>query len=213
MEVRAGQPAFFIWKISGIFLNIFFCVPQKNVNAVWNDHAFYIGWPYMPFFPARVLARISILPKISRFWLCLRVQTDRSSKYHTDSSLCFQNTLEVLWCQTLIGLSHAALSRTHLICMCICIALTVDPTFSHTMIGPLCTMPACYWSNYFSIITFSKYKNRKTKPKQILARTCPGKMARMVTLFYMQLVIFKNCSLFIWSVEKKKVTWIRKTIL
>ncbi len=46
-------------------------------------------------------------------------------------------------------------------------------TFSHTMIGPLCIMPACYWSNYFSIITFSKYENRKTKTKQILARTCP----------------------------------------
>ncbi len=28
-------------------------------------------------FPRRILARISILPKISRIWLCLRVQTDR----------------------------------------------------------------------------------------------------------------------------------------
>ncbi len=28
-------------------------------------------------FPGCVLARISILPKISRIWLCLRVQTDR----------------------------------------------------------------------------------------------------------------------------------------
>ncbi len=34
-----------------------------------------LGWPYV--FPGRVLARISILPKISRIWLCLRVQTDR----------------------------------------------------------------------------------------------------------------------------------------
>ncbi len=26
-------------------------------------------------------------------------------------------------------------------------------------------MPACYWSNYFSIITFSKYENKaKTNP-------------------------------------------------
>ncbi len=49
-------------------------------------------------FPGRVLARISILPKISRFWLCLRAQTDgcMTSKYHTDGSLCFQNALEVL---------------------------------------------------------------------------------------------------------------------
>ncbi len=117
----------------------------------------------------RVLVRISILPKISRFWLCLRVQTDRcmTSKYHTDGSLCFQNALEVLWCQTLIGLSRAALSRTHLICTCICI---VDPTFSHTMIGPLCTMLACYWSNYFSINTFSKYENRKTMPGKVVSR-------------------------------------------
>ncbi len=57
-------------------------------------------------------------------------------------------------------------------------------TFSHTMIGPLCIMPACYWSNYFSIITFSKYENRKTKTKQILVRTCLEKMACMVTLLY-----------------------------
>ncbi len=28
-------------------------------------------------FPGRILARISILPKISRIWLCLHVQTDR----------------------------------------------------------------------------------------------------------------------------------------
>ncbi len=70
----------------------------------------------------------------------------------------------------------------YVICTRNCISLIVDPTFSHTLIGPLCTMPACYWSNYFSIITFSKYENRKTKPKQILARTCPGKIAHMVTL-------------------------------
>ncbi len=78
-------------------------------------------------FLRHVLARISILPKISRFWLCLRVQTDRcmTSKYHTDGCLCFQNALVVLWCQTLIGLSRDALSRTHLICAHICLALTV----------------------------------------------------------------------------------------
>ncbi len=141
-------------------------------------------WQLSDGFPRRVLARISILPKISGFWLCLRVQTDRcmTSKYHSDGSLCFQNALEVLWCQTLIGLSCAALSRTHLICIRICIDLTVDSTFSHNMIGSLCTILAFYWSNYFWIIIFSKYENRKTKPKQILARMCPGKMARMVTL-------------------------------
>ncbi len=35
------------------------------------------------------MARISILPKISRFWLCLCVVYDIGS-------LCFQNALEVL---------------------------------------------------------------------------------------------------------------------
>ncbi len=38
---------------------------------------------------------------------------------------------------------------------------------THTIIGPLCTMPACYWSNYFSFTTFSKYENK--------AKTNPGK--------------------------------------
>jgi len=133
-------------------------------------------------FLRRDQVRISIFPKISRFCICLRVQTDRcmTSKYYTDGPLCFQNALEVLWCQKLIV--WADLSRTHLICTRNCIALTVDPTFSHTMIGILCTMPACYWSNYFSIITISQHENRKTMPKQILARTCLGKMACMVTL-------------------------------
>ncbi len=28
-------------------------------------------------FPGRILGRISILPKLSRIWLCLHVQTDR----------------------------------------------------------------------------------------------------------------------------------------
>ncbi len=40
-------------------------------------------------FPGHVLARISTLPKISRFWLCLRVVYDFGS-------LCFRNALEVL---------------------------------------------------------------------------------------------------------------------
>ncbi len=41
-----------------------------------------------------------------------------------------------------------------------------DPAFSQTTIGRLCIMPACYWSNYFSVFTVSKYEsNRKTKPK------------------------------------------------
>uniref|UniRef100_A0A671SXG4 Uncharacterized protein n=1 Tax=Sinocyclocheilus anshuiensis TaxID=1608454 RepID=A0A671SXG4_9TELE len=39
-----------------------------------------------------------------------------TSNYHSDGSLCFRNALEVLRCQTLIDLSHAAFkSNTHLI--------------------------------------------------------------------------------------------------
>ncbi len=35
---------------------------------------------------------------------------------------------------------------------------SIDPTLSRSMIGRLCTMPACY----LLIITFSKYDNRET---------------------------------------------------
>ncbi len=43
---------------------------------------------------------------------------------------------------------------------------SVDPAFLHATIGRFYTMPACLWSKYFSVITFSKYENnRKTKPK------------------------------------------------
>ncbi len=76
-------------------------------------------------FPARVLARISILPKISRFWLCLHVQIDRcmTSKYHTYGSLCFQRLSRYF------DVKHWSLLSTYVICMFNCIALTVDPTF------------------------------------------------------------------------------------
>ncbi len=49
-------------------------------------------------FLRHILARISMLPKISRFWLCLRVQTDRcmTSKYHTDGCLCFDRRFHLL---------------------------------------------------------------------------------------------------------------------
>ncbi len=158
---------------------------RKNRSILWA----LVRVTIRAIFPGHVQARISILPKIYRFWLCLRVQTNRcmTSKYHesyreqTKCLLMLSNSRGTLKSNT-DRLSSAALSRTHLICTRICIALTVDPTFSHAMIGPLCIMLACYWSNYFSIITSSKYENTKTKPKRILARTCLGKMGRMVTL-------------------------------
>ncbi len=142
-----------------------------------------LGWPYMPFF---------LDASWPGFMYCLKYLdlglfacADWSVYYIIipyRRFLMVSKALGLLWCQTLISLSRAALSQTHLICTRNCIALTVDLTFSQTMIAPLCTMPACYWSNYFSFITFSKHENRKTKPKQILAKTCPGKMSRMVTL-------------------------------
>ncbi len=45
-------------------------------------------------FPRCILSRISILPKISKIWLCLCVQTD-VCRYDI-GSLCFLNALEVL---------------------------------------------------------------------------------------------------------------------
>lgn len=60
--------------------------------------------------------------------------------------------------------------QSNIICIfcIICIALTVLCR-SHFFAHPnwLCTMPACFWSNYFSIITVSK-----TKPKPRKKREC-----------------------------------------
>ncbi len=50
--------------------------------------------------------------------------------------------------------------------------------FIHAMIGRLYSVPACYLSNNFPVITFSKYENiRKTKTEhfghlEILASMC-----------------------------------------
>ncbi len=121
-------------------------------------------------FTGLVLAKISILPKISRF--CLFALHRPINVWHTrewqrsDGSLCFRIALTVLWCHTTIGLHSVASSQmgewTPLICTYICIALTAR---SRSMIGRLCTMLARYWSNLFLIITSGKYENRKTKPK------------------------------------------------
>ncbi len=43
---------------------------------------------------------------------------------------------------------------------------TYSHCFSHAVIGWLCPMPACYWSNNVLVISFSKYENnRETKEK------------------------------------------------
>lgn len=52
------------------------------------------------------------------------------------------------------SLSAVSLQSSYVNFMCICIWLfSVDPAFWHTLIGRLCTMPACYLSNYFLVIT------------------------------------------------------------
>ncbi len=58
-------------------------VEGRGGLAIWQTGHFpagptyFLGRAVRAIFPGRVLARISILPKISRIWLCLRVQTDR----------------------------------------------------------------------------------------------------------------------------------------
>ncbi len=131
-------------------------------------------------FTGHVLARILILPKISRFWL-FALYRSIIVGHPPEQRLLL---LAVLWCHTAIGLCSGASSWTNTsnMCMYLCISLwpfSIDPTFSRSTIGRLCTMPACYWL----IITFSKYDNSKREPNtEILARTCPVKMALMVTL-------------------------------
>ncbi len=62
-----------------------------------------------------------------------------------------------------------SLQFSYIIRMYICIVLTVLSR-SHLLAchnwSIICTKSKRYWSNYFSVITFSKYENnRKTKPK------------------------------------------------
>ncbi len=105
------------------------------------------------------LARISILPKTSRIWLFAQFRLivvwhyfTRAIENRADGSLCFQSLS--WWCH---NDRCAASSRTNEQKRArICIALIVL-TFSRTMIGRLCTIPACYWSNYFGY--FRQYRN------------------------------------------------------
>ncbi len=79
--------------------------------------------------------------------------------------------LPKLACFCFVFWLKCSLQCSYIICMHICIALTVlsvDPTCLHATIGWLCTVPACYWSNYFWVIKYEN--NRKTKPKPIRFR-------------------------------------------
>ncbi len=60
-----------------------------NLNNIIDLACVCFFWVTMrAIFPGRILARISTLLKISRFWICLHVVYDIGS-------LCFQNALEV----------------------------------------------------------------------------------------------------------------------
>ncbi len=73
-------------------------------------------------------ANISILPKISRFWLFALCRLIVMTLFH-ESYLQRSIALVVLWCHTMIGAQ---------------------------LQDQLCTIPACYWSNYFGC--FKQYK-------------------------------------------------------
>ncbi len=113
-------------------------------------------------FTGHVLARISILPKISRFWLFALCKIDRCMTLFDESYKEQSRRLLMLSNRsrgTLVSYNDrcAASSRKNeQTRVRICIALIVL-TFSRTTIGRLCTIPACYWSNYFGC--FRQYKN------------------------------------------------------
>ncbi len=140
-------------------------------------------------FMGRTLARISILPKISRCWvfaLCRLIVVwhyfTRATERRADGSLCFQIALAVLFCHTMIG-AQLQVDQTR---VRICIALIVL-SFSCTMIGRLCRL------QYLHVIgqtTLDALGNIK-----ILARTCPLYMATLC-LDYFAKYIFSLLSLF-----------------
>ncbi len=123
-------------------------------------------------FKGRTLARISILPKISRFWLFALCRSIivwlylmRAIREQSRRLLMLSNRSR----GTSVSYNDqcAASSRTNEQTRArICIAFIVL-TFLRATIGRLCTIPACYWSNYFGC--FRQYKN----PGQDVSRINP----------------------------------------
>lgn len=75
----------------------------------------------------------------------------------------------------------------------------VDPTFSHAMIGRLCTIPTCNW------FTFNKYETIENKHTcnldnlgnlEIPARTCLGKKRTYWWVHYALILICSTCANF-----------------
>lgn len=74
----------------------------------------------------------------------------------------FRIALVVLWCHTIIGVQirFKLNERTNTPNACVFALISsfsVDLTFSCATIGRLCTIAACYWSNFFGC--FRRYKN------------------------------------------------------
>ncbi len=84
--------------------------------------------------------------------------------------ITFAQCVQIIWCFFHHVLDE--ISKMPWICFHIDVLSTVlipfihiySHCFSHAVIGWLCTMPACYWSNNVLVISFSKYENnRETK--------------------------------------------------
>ncbi len=138
-------------------------------------------------FTGRALARISILPKISRFWLfalCRSIVVwhyfTRARESRADGSLCFRIALAVLWCHTMIGAQlHVERTNKH---VCIFALLwSFSPSHAPRLVN---------YIHYLHVIgqtTLDVLGNIK-----ILARTCPVWMALMATLRLMYIYIYTN---------------------
>lgn len=64
----------------------------------------------------------------------------------------------LLWCHTKFDFCNWI--NKHLICACVCIAMAFT-NISRSLrvtIGHFCTMPACYWSNYFLNVNSLSWK-------------------------------------------------------
>ncbi len=145
-------------------------------------------------FTGHVLARISVLPKISRFWLfalCRSIiawhprellRAEQTAPYAYESRSLYFDVIQQSVCSAELEWTKVEWmnKRTHLTCARICITLNALRR-SHLLTHH--DWSIMYNASYWSIITFSKYDNRKTEPNtEILARMCPVKMARIATL-------------------------------
>ncbi len=95
-----------------------------------------------------------------------------------------------------------SLQLSYIVCVYALLWLfSVNSTFSPTTVCQLCTMSACYWSNYFLIITFSKYENNiKTKPKPENVRQVLAKELA-IYIIYIYIYIYKKKKIMVCHVD------------